>query len=102
MLQKGELVGGQEPGQGGRGQGLETLVERCQCPEGYEGLSCESCSWGHARVSAQGLGSNATTGLASGHRGLCVRCNCNGHAATCDPDTNVCGVSARRGKIPFA
>ncbi|KAJ1526312.1 hypothetical protein ONE63_009462 [Megalurothrips usitatus] len=74
-----------------------SLVEQCSCPDGYEGLSCESCAWGYARVPAHGGGnaSAATTVLASGHRGLCVRCNCNGHAASCDPDTNVCGVSTR-------
>ncbi|KAE8736883.1 hypothetical protein FOCC_FOCC017661 [Frankliniella occidentalis] len=88
VLQRGEQARTEDAG------GALTLVEQCACPEGYVGLSCESCAWGHARVSAQGLASNATTGLASGHRGLCARCNCNGHAATCDPDSNACGVSS--------
>lgn len=70
-----------------------TLVEQCACPDGYVGLSCESCAWGYARVAADGANATATAGLASGHRGLCARCNCNGHAATCDPNSNVCGVS---------
>ena len=25
-------------------------VEQCQCPAGYEGLSCESCALGYERV----------------------------------------------------
>lgn len=99
VLQRGEpapdqdLLGADGTADYVRAGVMLTLVEQCTCPDGYVGLSCEACAWGYARVSAQGLGSNATTGLASGHRGLCAKCNCNGHAATCDPDTNACGVS---------
>ena len=25
-------------------------VERCSCPQGYEGLSCQECSYGYTRV----------------------------------------------------
>ncbi len=56
-------------------------VERCHCPPGYEGLSCQSCTYGHARV-------NGTL-----FRGECRKCQCNGHAATCDPFTLKCSVS---------
>ncbi|KAL8600730.1 hypothetical protein ACOMHN_057318 [Nucella lapillus] len=53
-------------------------VEQCQCPEGYAGLSCESCSPGWRRVNHQLYG------------GVCERCNCNNHAADCDPTTGAC------------
>jgi len=53
-------------------------VERCACPPGYEGLSCQSCSFGYTRV-------NATL-----YNGECRLCDCNGHAATCDPYTFRC------------
>ena len=58
------------------------MVESCRCPEGYTGLSCQRCAQGYLRVS-DGRG-----GL-----GRCVRCNCNGHATACDPDSGRCLVS---------
>ncbi|KAF2361239.1 Laminin IV [Trinorchestia longiramus] len=54
-------------------------VERCICPPGYEGLSCESCSRGYRRVN------NTLVG------GVCEKCDCNGHALSCDPYTGHCG-----------
>lgn len=27
-------------------------VEKCSCPSGYSGLSCESCSYGYVRIMA--------------------------------------------------
>ena len=54
-------------------------VESCSCPAGYSGLSCESCDFGYTRV-------NGT--LFSGE---CRKCECNGHASTCDPFTLECG-----------
>lgn len=56
-------------------------VERCMCPTGYKGLSCETCDYGYTRQ-------NSTL-----YRGQCVKCNCNGHAASCDAYTLQCGVS---------
>eukprot|EP00095_Tigriopus_kingsejongensis_P006097 maker-scaffold691_size110934-snap-gene-0.29 protein:Tk06097 transcript:maker-scaffold691_size110934-snap-gene-0.29-mRNA-1 annotation:"laminin subunit alpha-1-like" len=53
-------------------------VESCQCPLGYEGLSCEKCAYGFTRV-------NNTL-----FAGECRRCNCNGHATSCDPITLQC------------
>nr|XP_040569600.1 laminin subunit alpha-1-like isoform X1 [Lepeophtheirus salmonis] len=53
-------------------------VERCICPPGYEGLSCEQCSYGYTRY-------NETL-----YEGMCRKCNCNGHAASCDPYTLKC------------
>ena len=55
-------------------------VEKCHCPPGYTGLSCETCDYGYTRV-------NNTL-----YRGTCQRCNCNGHSATCDPVTLECGA----------
>ncbi|GFO45203.1 basement membrane-specific heparan sulfate proteoglycan core protein, partial [Plakobranchus ocellatus] len=61
------------------GQDRAPEVERCTCPEGYSGLSCQQCAPGFSRVS------DPSTAL-----GRCTRCNCNGHANSCDPLTGVC------------
>ncbi|XP_050482872.1 laminin subunit alpha-1 isoform X2 [Bombus huntii] len=52
------------------------LVEKCECPEGYTGLSCENCAWGYVKLIQNG----------SDHQNhhVCVKCDCNGHASTCD------------------
>uniref|UniRef100_A0A8C3QB86 Laminin subunit alpha-1 n=1 Tax=Geospiza parvula TaxID=87175 RepID=A0A8C3QB86_GEOPR len=47
-------------------------VEFCECPQGYTGLSCESCLPGYYRVD----------GILFG--GICQPCKCNGHATECD------------------
>ncbi|XP_038057388.1 laminin subunit alpha-like isoform X2 [Patiria miniata] len=52
-------------------------VERCRCPTGYTGLSCEECIAGFRRSSGQYLGT-------------CEPCDCNGHSTTCDPETGRC------------
>ncbi|XP_024941614.1 laminin subunit alpha-1 isoform X3 [Cephus cinctus] len=61
----------------------ETLVELCKCPVGYTGLSCENCDWGYVKVSA-----NAS--YKEVHK--CVKCDCNGHAGSCDLLMSECGV----------
>ncbi|KAH0550044.1 laminin subunit alpha [Cotesia glomerata] len=53
-------------------------VEQCQCPPNYQGLSCEECAPGYYRVESGPYG------------GSCVRCQCNGHADTCDVKTGIC------------
>ncbi|XP_021350179.1 laminin subunit alpha-like isoform X1 [Mizuhopecten yessoensis] len=53
-------------------------VEQCNCPPGYTGTSCESCSQGYYRTP------NAP------FLGACVPCMCNRHTDTCDPDTGMC------------
>ncbi|XP_071808051.1 laminin subunit alpha-like isoform X2 [Asterias amurensis] len=53
-------------------------VERCRCPTGYTGLSCEKCSPGFRR---SGSGP---------YLGTCEPCDCNGHSPTCDPETGRC------------
>uniref|UniRef100_A0A3Q2V502 Laminin, alpha 1 n=1 Tax=Haplochromis burtoni TaxID=8153 RepID=A0A3Q2V502_HAPBU len=47
-------------------------VERCECPWGYSGTSCESCLPGFYRVGGILFGGN------------CMQCECNDHAAECD------------------
>ncbi|XP_068772364.1 basement membrane-specific heparan sulfate proteoglycan core protein isoform X3 [Struthio camelus] len=57
-------------------QALE--VEDCACPDGYRGPSCQDCAAGYTRTSS---------GL---YLGTCERCECNGHADECHPETGVC------------
>ena len=61
--------------------GRTPMVESCRCPEGHTGLSCEQCADGYLRVQDSGSA-----------LGRCIRCNCNNHASTCDPETGVCLV----------
>lgn len=60
-----------------------SLVEQCKCPIGYTGLSCESCAFGYVRAYENSTDHERI--------GKCVPCSCNGHAATCDLETNKCG-----------
>ncbi|XP_066911984.1 basement membrane-specific heparan sulfate proteoglycan core protein-like [Clytia hemisphaerica] len=53
-------------------------VERCQCPTGYTGLSCEKCSRGFTKI-INDLGQSK-----------CEKCLCNGHATDCDGKTGKC------------
>ncbi len=57
-------------------------VEKCTCPEGYLGSSCEECAPGYIRQSA------------GRYLGRCiipsVPCNCNSHSNECDQRTNYC------------
>ncbi|XP_054464444.1 basement membrane-specific heparan sulfate proteoglycan core protein isoform X3 [Anoplopoma fimbria] len=53
-------------------------VEECACPQGYRGPSCQECDEGYTRTSS---------GL---YLGTCERCNCNGHASSCDTETGRC------------
>ncbi|XP_037900995.1 laminin subunit alpha [Glossina fuscipes] len=59
--------------------GYEFLpVEKCHCPPGYTGLSCEDCAPGYYRDPNGPYG------------GYCIPCECNGHADTCDCVTGIC------------
>ncbi|XP_035997428.1 basement membrane-specific heparan sulfate proteoglycan core protein isoform X6 [Fundulus heteroclitus] len=60
----------------GKERALE--VEECACPLGYRGASCQECDVGYTRT---------TSGL---YLGTCERCDCNGHASSCDPETGKC------------
>uniref|UniRef100_A0A0K2UE20 Laminin subunit alphalike [Acyrthosiphon pisum] n=1 Tax=Lepeophtheirus salmonis TaxID=72036 RepID=A0A0K2UE20_LEPSM len=57
---------------------MVTGIEKCECPEGYFGDSCEDCDVGYYRVSEGPFGP------------ICVPCNCHGHADTCHPVTGEC------------
>uniref|UniRef100_A0A3B5AWQ0 Heparan sulfate proteoglycan 2 n=1 Tax=Stegastes partitus TaxID=144197 RepID=A0A3B5AWQ0_9TELE len=53
-------------------------VEECACPQGYRGPSCQECDEGYTRTSS---------GL---YLGTCERCDCNGHASGCEPESGRC------------
>lgn len=56
----------------------ELPAEKCECPPGYSGLSCEDCAKGYYRDPDGPFG------------GYCIPCECNGHAETCDCNTGIC------------
>uniref|UniRef100_A0A8B9QCV0 Laminin subunit alpha 2 n=1 Tax=Apteryx owenii TaxID=8824 RepID=A0A8B9QCV0_APTOW len=61
------------------------LIEKCDCPLGYSGLSCESCSSGFYRLPSSPAGRTPAQSL-----GTCVVCQCHGHSNMCDPETSIC------------
>uniref|UniRef100_A0A8C4LN61 Laminin subunit alpha-2 n=1 Tax=Equus asinus asinus TaxID=83772 RepID=A0A8C4LN61_EQUAS len=61
------------------------LIERCDCPPGYSGLSCETCTPGFYRLRSEPGGRTPAPTL-----GTCVPCQCNGHSSLCDPETSIC------------
>ncbi|KAM6433798.1 laminin subunit alpha-2 [Rhynochetos jubatus] len=61
------------------------LIEKCDCPLGYSGLSCESCSPGFYRFPSSPAGRAPAQSL-----GACVVCQCHGHSTMCDPETSIC------------
>lgn len=67
---------------GNKNELRSNLVEQCVCPQGYTGLSCETCDFGYVRAYE-----NVTT---SEQLGICLPCSCNGHAEICDLTTNKC------------
>lgn len=58
-------------------------VEKCFCPPGYSGLSCESCTFGYVRVYDNSTSHEKIT--------KCIPCSCNGHAKSCDLESGECG-----------
>uniref|UniRef100_A0A2K6U8T7 Laminin subunit alpha-2 n=1 Tax=Saimiri boliviensis boliviensis TaxID=39432 RepID=A0A2K6U8T7_SAIBB len=61
------------------------LIEKCDCPLGYSGLSCEACLPGFYRLRSEPGGRSPGLTL-----GTCVPCQCNGHSSLCDPETSIC------------
>ncbi|XP_044280734.1 laminin subunit alpha-2 isoform X5 [Varanus komodoensis] len=59
------------------------MIEKCDCPLGSSGLSCEACSLGFYRL--RSVDRRPRPGL-----GACVPCQCHGHSEMCDPETSVC------------
>lgn len=74
-----------EPGHVLAGSPPAHLIERCDCPPGYSGLSCETCAPGFYRLRSEPGGRTPGPTL-----GTCVPCQCNGHSSQCDPETSVC------------
>ncbi|XP_036374630.1 laminin subunit alpha-1-like, partial [Megalops cyprinoides] len=62
------------------------LIEVCECPEGYMGLSCQDCAHGYHR---QPLSQHSPKGQCPFAR-PCVPCQCHNHSQSCDPDTGRC------------
>ncbi|KAJ7341923.1 hypothetical protein JRQ81_007908, partial [Phrynocephalus forsythii] len=61
------------------------LIEKCDCPLGYSGLSCETCSLGFYRGPSTSAGRRPGPVL-----GPCVPCQCHGHSEMCDPESSIC------------
>lgn len=65
-------------------------VEKCHCPVGYTGSSCEQCAPGYRRTNDP----NENFGYVDiKHRFKCEPCFCNGHSNDCDPENGHCIVS---------
>lgn len=73
-------------------------VEECRCPPGHRGTSCEECETGYWRDPSIALAGQGQDGAIAAFLGLmnpiyrrvCVPCECNGRADTCDPNTGHC------------
>ena len=55
-----------------------TWVERCQCPQGYQGQFCQLCIPGYHHENN------------GGPFARCIPCSCNGHADICDAESGKC------------
>ncbi|XP_062292940.1 laminin subunit alpha-2 [Scomber scombrus] len=66
-------------------------IEKCECPAGYSGLSCEECAAGFYRLRSGSLASAPASSVpTAAGMGSCVQCQCSGHSSTCDPETSIC------------
>ncbi|XP_054872129.1 laminin subunit alpha-2 isoform X7 [Amphiprion ocellaris] len=66
-------------------------IEKCDCPAGYSGLSCEECAAGFYRLRTGSLTSVPASRVpTAAGMGSCVQCQCSGHSSTCDPETSIC------------
>ncbi|XP_029698573.1 laminin subunit alpha-1 isoform X2 [Takifugu rubripes] len=66
----GSALDAADPGPGSAQEAV--AVEKCECPWGYTGTSCETCLPGFYRVGGVLFGGN------------CMQCECNDHASECD------------------
>ncbi|XP_048872059.1 laminin subunit alpha-1-like isoform X2 [Brienomyrus brachyistius] len=75
-----------EAGEDSLGREVARFIEKCRCPSGYAGLSCQDCAPGYYR--------KAKSALSPGSHGLfvqpCVPCHCNNHSLACDVLTGIC------------
>ncbi|XP_058532986.1 laminin subunit alpha-1 isoform X2 [Ochotona princeps] len=65
---------------------VASLLEKCVCPLGTAGFSCQDCAPGYHR-------GRLPEGAGRGPRPLlapCVPCSCNNHSDMCDPETGKC------------
>ncbi|KAM9355578.1 laminin subunit alpha-2 [Pholidichthys leucotaenia] len=66
-------------------------IEKCDCPMGYSGLSCEECAAGFYRLRSGYLAPvQASRVPTAPGMGSCVQCQCSGHSSICDPETSIC------------
>ncbi|XP_012581228.1 PREDICTED: laminin subunit alpha-1 [Condylura cristata] len=68
------------------GSEAASLIEKCLCPPGTAGLSCQDCAPGYHRGKLLESGGKGPHPLLA----PCVPCNCNNHSDTCDPETGTC------------
>ncbi|XP_023679312.1 laminin subunit alpha-1-like isoform X3 [Paramormyrops kingsleyae] len=75
-----------EAGEGPMGGEVARFIEKCRCPSGYAGLSCQDCAPGYFR--------KAKSALSPGSEDLsvqpCLPCQCNNHSLACDVLTGIC------------
>ncbi|KAJ4929194.1 hypothetical protein JOQ06_004809, partial [Pogonophryne albipinna] len=66
-------------------------IEKCDCPIGYSGFSCEECAAGFYRLRSGSTASAPASRVpTAAGMGSCVQCQCSGHSSTCDPETSIC------------
>nr|XP_023028946.1 laminin subunit alpha-2-like [Leptinotarsa decemlineata] len=70
----------------GEEEDIYSSVEKCSCPSGYTGLSCESCSFGYVRIYTN----TSLTSTTLPTDAFCAKCDCNGHSPTCNATTGEC------------
>ncbi|XP_042164797.1 laminin subunit alpha-1 isoform X1 [Oncorhynchus tshawytscha] len=75
-----------EAEEGSEGLEVACLIETCECPAGYAGLSCQECSPGYYRQPVTDLNLRGKRPLIQ----PCVPCQCNNHSQACDLDTGEC------------
>nr|XP_023503193.1 laminin subunit alpha-1 isoform X3 [Equus caballus] len=68
------------------GWAVAALIEKCLCPPGTAGLSCQDCAPGYHRGKLPEGGGRGPRPLLA----PCVPCTCNNHSDACDPDTGTC------------
>eukprot|EP00079_Xenopus_tropicalis_P016422 XP_004915294.1 PREDICTED: laminin subunit alpha-1 isoform X1 [Xenopus tropicalis] len=68
------------------GREVAHLIEICECPLGYTGLSCQDCAPGYYKEKPMETSVRGSQSLIA----RCVPCQCNNHSEICDPDTGKC------------